>query len=110
MSFKLKSLKCAFGYDYADVFGYRVNATGISIPPKRLELFKNLNPLSDAKTLLTNISSLNYYRTIIKYFSKYAAILMPLTQKGKFVWDSDADCAWKGLIGALKNPVQIIRL
>ena len=104
---KIKAKKCAFGYSKIDAFGYEISQKGISIPDKRLEFFDKLQPPTSSKTLLQNVSSLNYYRCNIQNFSKYTAILMPLTKKGHFEWTDKTQLAWDGLMLALKNHIII---
>ena len=78
---KLNIHKCVMGRSELSYLGYHVSAKGISPELSKLEAIKKLQPPSTVKQVMEVLGLFNFFRMLIKNFSRIAQPLSQLTSK-----------------------------
>ncbi|PIL28411.1 hypothetical protein GSI_08445 [Ganoderma sinense ZZ0214-1] len=102
--------KCSFDQSEVEYIGYRLNADGIRMDPKKLSTIADWPVPTSVKEVQSFLGFANFYRRFIDNYAKMALPLHALTKKASrdapFVWSSEANDAFAALRGAiLSEPV-----
>ncbi|PIL25459.1 hypothetical protein GSI_13349 [Ganoderma sinense ZZ0214-1] len=102
--------KCSFDQLEVEYIGYRLNADGIRMDPKKLSTIADWPVPTSVKEVQSFLGFANFYRHFIDNYAKMALPLHALTKKASrdapFIWSSEANNAFEALRGAvLSEPV-----
>ena len=85
---QLRREKCFFGYTEMEFVGHVVSKEGICSVPSLIDRIKQQGKPSNARELKSFLGLINYYRTSIQDFARWAAPLYELTGKNvQFSWN-----------------------
>ncbi|KAF3675302.1 hypothetical protein FXO38_04813 [Capsicum annuum] len=108
-SLYVKRSKCSFGQPKVEYLGHIINRDGVSTNPANIKAMLEWPTPKSLKALRGILGLTGYYR---KYMSSYDAICRPLTnllKKDAFIWNKEADIAFKALKTAMfSTPVLIL--
>ena len=102
-----KLSKCQFGKQEVHFLGHVVNAQGIKVDPKKVEVVRDWPVPHGVHEVRQYLGLANYFRKFIQGFANTCRPLHRLLEKGKaFAWDSDCQQAFMALKETLvKAPV-----
>ena len=93
---KLNKDKCLFRQSQLEYFGHKINASGISPNPAKVEAVRNLDPPKDKKELQRAVGLINY---LGKYVENLSTIISPMGDLLKddtaFYWGPDQNNAFE---------------
>jgi transposase InsO family protein len=90
--------KCVFEVDSVDFLGYDLSAKGIKMQENKISAVQGFPAPKCVKDLQRFLGLANYYKEFVKDYSRIAAPLFTLLRKeNKFVWNLEADRAFRGI-------------
>ena len=107
---KINPEKCQFLKKETKFLGHIINREGIKVDNVKIEAIKNFQRPRCLKQLRSFLGLCNYYRKIIKDYSKFARILESMcgNNKDKLVWSEKCEGSFEALKDALtRTPVLI---
>ncbi|KAK8697932.1 hypothetical protein V6N13_114064 [Hibiscus sabdariffa] len=105
-----KLSKCEFWIREVVFLGHVVSSEGIRVDPKKVEAIVNWKQLISVTKIRSFLGLAGYYRRFVSGFSKVAAPLTKLLQKGvKYEWSDARQQAFEKLKEALINAPVLIQ-
>ncbi|KAL4339237.1 hypothetical protein GQ457_08G024000 [Hibiscus cannabinus] len=105
-----KLSKCEFWIREVFFLGHVVSSEGIRVDPKKVEAVVNWKQPKSVTEIRSFLGLVSYYRRFVSGFSKVAAPLTKLLQKGvKYEWSNARQQAFEKLKEALTNAPVLIQ-
>ena len=99
-----KFKKCEFWLEQISFLGHVVSKEGISVAPKKIKSIIMWTPPNNVTEVRSFLGLAGYYRRFVEGFSKIAAPLSQLTQKGvKFEWNDKCQQSFQELKNRLTS-------
>ncbi|KZV34979.1 peroxidase 64 [Dorcoceras hygrometricum] len=89
--------KCGFGLTEIEYLGHVVSGAGVAVDRKKVECVEAWPTPCTIKGLRGFLGLSGYYRKFIRDYGKIAKPLTDLLKKGSFVWNMEAEAAFKAL-------------
>lgn len=101
--FKLKLEKCKFFTESIDVFGFRIDESGINVIKSNIEPLLKAKPPTNLTMLKSFLGKINYYSRFLKDMSTIIAPLYDCTKKNNFCWTEECDKSFESIKAKLSH-------
>jgi hypothetical protein len=107
--FTIKATKCRFCKDEVKFLGHRIDRTGVSADPYRVQAILNYPAPRNSKQLRQFLGTCNFHSRFILGYANYVAPLTPLLKQGaKWVWTDEAQEAFLRLRKSFARSIQLV--